>query len=174
MIREFLIAAVILSLCAAAYAQQRPQTSIGMKDPNAPIEYTADNFDADANSKTATLSGNVLIRQGEMRMRANAVRVNIVDGKANKIFAKGHVVVDAPSGTATGDNGVYDVNPRLVTLTGHVVLTREKNVMRGSLLTVNLVTGVATLDGGKQQGGKQQGGRVQGLFTPESQKTGKP
>jgi lipopolysaccharide export system protein LptA len=102
-------------------------------------------------------------------MRANAVRVNIVDGKANKIFAKGHVVVDAPSGTATGDNGVYDVNPRLVTLTGHVVLTREKNVMRGSLLTVNLITGVATLDGGKQQGG-----RVQGLFTPESQKTEKP
>jgi lipopolysaccharide export system protein LptA len=167
--RGFMIAAVGVGLCAAAYAQQRPQAAIGMKDPNAPIEYTADNFDADANSKTATLSGNVLIRQGEMRMRANAVRVNIVNGKANKILAKGHVVVDAPSGTATGDDGVYDVNPRLVTLTGNVVLTREKNVMRGSYLVVNLITGVATLDGGKRPGG-----RVQGLFTPESQKTEKP
>lgn len=169
MMREFLAAAVALGLCAAAHAQQNPKTTIGMKDPNAPIEVSADNFDADANAKTATYSGNVIVHQGDVRMHANTVRVNVVDGKPVKIFAQGRVVVDAPSGEAVGDNGVYDVNPRLVTLTGHVVLTKEKNVMRGSLLTVNLVTGMATLDGGKQPGG-----RVQGLFTPESQKTEKP
>ena len=167
--RELLALAVAFGLGAAAYAEQGSQTAIGMKNPNAPIEVSADNFDADANTKTAVYSGNVVVRQGDVRMRANTVRVNVVEGKPSKIFAKGHVVVDAPSGTATGDDGVYDVNPRLVTLTGHVVLLRDKNVMRGSLLTVNLITGIATLDGGKQQGG-----RVQGLFTPESQKTEKP
>jgi lipopolysaccharide export system protein LptA len=168
MMREFLAFAVVFCLSAAAHAEQS-KAALGMKDPNAPIEYTADKFDADANSKTAILSGHVVIRQGEVRMYADNVRVNIVNGKAEKIFAQGRVVVDAPSGTATGDNGVYDVNPRLVTLTGHVVLTKEKNVMRGSLLTVNLITGLAKLDGGKKQGG-----RVQGLFTPTSQTTDKP
>jgi lipopolysaccharide export system protein LptA len=169
MMRELLALAVVVGLGAAAHAEQGGQATVGMKNPNAPIEVSADNFDADANTKTAVYSGNVVVHQGDVRMRANTVRVNVVDGKPEKIFAQGHVVVDAPSGTATGDNGIYDVNPRLVTLTGHVVLTKEKNVMRGSLLTVNLITGKATLDGGKQQGG-----RVQGLFTPESQKTGKP
>jgi lipopolysaccharide export system protein LptA len=169
MMREFLALAVAIGLGAAAHAEQSKQAMIGMKNPNAPIEVSAKNFDADANAKTATYSGDVIIRQGEVRMRADAVRINAVDGKADKIFARGHVVVDAPSGTATGDNGVYDVNPRLVTLTGHVVLTREKNVMRGSLLTVNLITGLAKLDSGTEQGG-----RVQGLFTPASQPTEKP
>jgi lipopolysaccharide export system protein LptA len=169
MMRELLAVAVAFGLGAAAHAEQSGQTAIGMKDPNAPIEVSADNFEADANTKIASYSGNVVVRQGDVRMRANVVRVNVVGGKPDKIFAQGRVVVDAPSGTATGDNGIYDVNPRLVTLTGHVVLTKEKNVMRGSLLTVNLITGQATLDGGKKQSG-----RVQGLFTPEPQKTEKP
>ena len=169
MMREFLALAVVFGLSAAAHAEQGKASALGMTNPNAPIEVTADNFDADANAKIATYSGNVVVRQGDVRMRANAVRVNVVDGKPVKIFAQGHVVVDAPSGTAIGDDGVYDVNPRLVTLTGRVVLTKEKNVMRGSLLTVNLITGKATLDNGKQQGG-----RVQGLFTPQPQKPEKP
>jgi lipopolysaccharide export system protein LptA len=169
MMRELLALAVAFGLGAAAHAEQGTGAAIGMKNPNAPIEVSADNFDADANTKIASYSGNVVVHQGDVRMRANVVRVNVVDGKPSKIFAQGRVVVDAPSGTATGDNGVYDVGPRLVTLTGRVVLTKDKNVMRGSLLIVNLITGQATLDGGKQQGG-----RVQGLFTPESQKTEKP
>ena len=60
-------------------------------------------------------------------------------------------MVNSASGTATGDTGVYDVAPRLVTLTGHVVLTKEKNVMRGAQLTVNLVTGIAQLGGGDER-----------------------
>ncbi|MBN9571579.1 MAG: LPS ABC transporter substrate-binding protein LptA, partial [Alphaproteobacteria bacterium] len=46
-------------------------------------------------------------------------------------------------------------------LSGRVLLTKDKNVMRGTQLTVNLVTGAAQL---RAKG--EQGGRVQGLFTP--------
>jgi lipopolysaccharide export system protein LptA len=68
----------------------------------------------------------------------------------------------APSGNAQGDNGVYDVRPRLVTLTGHVILTKQKNVMHGNKLVVNMVTGLAQLSSGGGPGST----RVQGLFTP--------
>jgi lipopolysaccharide export system protein LptA len=105
------------------------------------------------------------------------VRINVIGSKPNKIYANGNVVVNSASGTATGDNGVYDVAPRLVTLTGHVVLTKEKNVMRGQTLTVNLVTGVANLGGGSRVNSTLQpgssGGRVQGIFTPPPQSGGK-
>jgi len=133
-------------------------------DANAPIQVSADRFDAEINQKEGTYSGNVLVTQGDFKLRADKVRVNAPSGKPDKIFAYGNVVFTAPSGNAQGDNGVYDVAPRLITLTGRVILTKEKNVMRGSTLTVNLITGMAQL-GAKAL----PGGRVQGTFTPPPQ-----
>ncbi len=160
--------AALALLAVAASAAQAPITK-GMLNPDAPIEVSADNLDADAKAKTAIYTGNVVIHQGEVKMRANSVRANFVDNKPNRIIAQGHVVVDAPSGVATGDNGVYEVAPRIITLSGNVVLTKDKNIMRGQQLVVNLITGQATLDGG--QGRK---GRVQALFSSPSNETQNP
>jgi lipopolysaccharide export system protein LptA len=148
---------------AAAQATTTTGLGLGKHDTNAPIQVSADNFLADINAKTGTYTGNVLVTQGDFHLRADKVRVNVIDGKPDKIFANGNVVFAAPSGTAKGDDGVYNVGPRMITLTGHVVLTKEKNVMRGSILTVNLVTGAAQLN--------NSGGRVQGLFVPPPQQS---
>ncbi|MBV9332333.1 MAG: lipopolysaccharide transport periplasmic protein LptA [Alphaproteobacteria bacterium] len=153
------IATLVAALLPAA-AQQSP-LGLGKHDANAPIEVSANSFEADMNAKTGTYVGNVIVKQGDIRMRADRVRVNVIGGKPDKIVATGSVVLDAPSGSAQGDTGVYDVRPRLVTLTGRVVLTKAKNVMRGSRLVVNLVTGQAQLGAGGTTGG-----RVQGLFSP--------
>jgi lipopolysaccharide export system protein LptA len=132
------------------------------------INIDSDTFQADLNGKTGTWRGNVLVCQNDMKLRANSVRVTTVDGNADKVNAQGNVVVDSPaSGTATGDTGVYDVPRKIVTMNGNVVLKKGKDVMRGSQLTVNLVTGQATLGGGvKSQ--NSPGGRVQAIFTPNS------
>lgn len=170
----------LLLASGAAWADTPPVKH----DANQPIAISADRFVAEKNPATGnggqitgTYSGNVIITQGEIKMRANSVRINVISGKPDKIYANGNVVVNSPSGTATGDNGVYDVAPRLVTLTGHVVLTKGQNVMRGPQLTVNLVTGVAQLGGGGRVNSTIQpgasGGRVQGLFTPPPQTGGK-
>ena len=137
-------------------------------DNKAPIDISSDSFQADLNGKTGTWTGNVVLVQGDMKLRANSVRVTTVNGNADKVMATGNVVVDSPkSGTATGDNGVYSVGPRTVLLTGNVVLKKGKDVMRGVQLTVNLTTGQAVLGGGAKQPGVT-GGRVQGVFTPNS------
>jgi lipopolysaccharide export system protein LptA len=158
-----------LALLSATPAFAAAPVLASKHDANAPINISADKFLADSNAKTGTWSGNVVVLQGDMRMRANTVRLNVVgkDNKPDKIFATGGVVVDSPtSGTVTGDNGVYDVVARTVTMTGKVVLTRQKDVMRGSQLTVNMETGLATLGGGAKAPGTPGGGRVQGIFTP--------
>jgi len=131
------------------------------------IGVSSDRFVADLNGKTGTFVGNVLVTQGDVRMRANQVRITSVDGKADKVTATGDVVVNSPaSGTATGDVGIYSVGPRTVLMSGNVVLKREKDVMRGAQLTVNLVTGQATLGAGPRGTPGAPGGRVQGVFTP--------
>lgn len=158
----------LLLMAAPAMAAQPPL--LGKHDSNAPINISADKFVADSNAKTGTWTGNVIVTQSDMRMRANTVRLNVTgkDNKPDKIFAAGNVVVDSPnSGTVTGDNGVYDVAAHTVTMTGKVVLTKDKDVMRGTVLTVNLDTGRATLGANPGvPGAPKSGGRVQGIFTP--------
>lgn len=149
---------LLLTVSAGALESEK----FGLDNPNAPIEVTADRFDADKTSRTVLYTGHAVVRQSNMYLHTDTLRVVVPDGKTpDKIYARGHVVVTSTSGTATGDAGVYDVGPRVITLTGHVVLTRGDNVMRGEQLTVNLVSGVADL------GGAPKGGRIQGMFTPK-------
>jgi lipopolysaccharide export system protein LptA len=152
-------------------AAPAPKPIVGEHDNNAPISISSDSFQADLNAKSGTYTGNVVIIQGDMKLRANMVKLTTVNGKADKVVANGNVVVDSPkSGTATGDNGVYSIVPRTVVMTGNVVLKKGKDVMRGVQLTVNLATGQAVLGGGvKSQTGSQNSNRVQAIFTPNSQ-----
>jgi lipopolysaccharide export system protein LptA len=151
-----------------AQAPAKPTAKPAAKRADADINIDSDTFQADLNGQTGTWKGNVVVKQGDMRLRANSVRVSTVDGNADKVNAAGNVVVDSPaSGTATGDTGIYDVPRKIVTMSGNVVLKKGKDVMRGAQLTVNLVTGQATLGGGvKSQ--NSPGGRVQAIFSPNS------
>lgn len=137
---------------------------LGSHNSNAPINVSSDNFVGDLASKIGTYIGNVVVIQGDMHLRAERVRVNVAQGKPTRIEATGKVVVNAPSGTATGDNGIYELGPRTITMTGHVVLTKEKDVMRGTKLVMDLNTNLAHL---YAQG--MPGNRVQGLFVPPPQ-----
>lgn len=140
---------------------------LGSHNSNAPINVSSDNFVGDLATKVGTYIGNVIVIQGDMRLRADRVKVNVAQGKPTRIEATGKVVVNSQSGTATGDNGVYELGPRTITMTGHVVLTKERDVMRGTKLVMDLNTNLAHL---YAQG--MPGGRVQGLFIPPPQKSG--
>jgi lipopolysaccharide export system protein LptA len=160
-----LIAAAFLAVATAAHADST--VSMGKHNTNAPIHIDAAQFTADKDSRSGTWSGNVIVTQGDMKLRSDSMRVQLVGDKPDKIIAHGNVVfTSASSGTATGDNAVYDVGPRFITFTGRVILTKDKNVMRGTNLRVNLVTGQATLNA---VGSTLGGGRVQGIFTPPPQ-----
>lgn len=165
--RKLVFFLVALGTVPAAALGQQTVKSKPMINPDAPVNLAADNCDGDFGgtaSKSVVCNGNVIVRQGEVTMRSNTIQAQIQGNKPRKITAQGKIVLDSPSGIATGDNGIYDVDPRIVTLTGNVVLTREKNVMRGKQLVVNLITGVANLYGG--DAGKP--GRVQAIFSNDN------
>jgi lipopolysaccharide export system protein LptA len=140
--------------------------AVGKHDTDKPVTITADAQDFDLKAKTVAYKGNVIAVQGDIKLRADTMKGDQV---GNKIYASGKVVVDSPaSGTATGDNGVYDLTTKLVTLSGHVVLNKPgQATLRGSLLTVNMVTGKAGLTNPASTPGLPSG-RVQGVFTPKS------
>jgi lipopolysaccharide export system protein LptA len=157
-------------LTGAPHAAPAPNTASplgGKHDNNAPINVSSDSVQADLNAKSVLYIGNVIIVQGDMRLRSNKVLVLTVNGKADKIHASGNVVVDAPSGTATGDDGVYSVEPRTVVMTGNVVLKKGKNVLQGTHGTFNMATGEMALTSTKSA--QNPGGRVKAVIMPNSQ-----
>jgi lipopolysaccharide export system protein LptA len=160
-------AVLTTTVLIASAAAAETTTNLGKHNTDAPIQVSADQFNADMNAKSGVYSGNVIVTQGDFNLRSNTVRIHVIGSKPDKIYANGGVVfTSATQGTATGDAAVYDVAPRLITFTGKVVLTKEKNVMRGTSLQVNLATGKATLNAA---GSTQSKGRVQGIFTPPPQ-----
>lgn len=165
-----LLLATLARPALAADAPAAGKTSpLGTRNSNGPINVSSDNFVGNFQTKVGTYIGNVIVTQADDKLRADKVRVSVLDGKPSRFDATGNVVFVSPSGTATGDYGIYDLGPRTVTLTGHVVLTKDKDVMHGTMLTVNLATGESHLTARGSPGN-----RVQGLFVqrPQSKPSG--
>lgn len=150
----------------AAHAAPAPKQNCG-------LDLYADKVDASVtNGKGGTATGNVVVTQCDMKMRADAVNVTMANGQYDRIIAKGKIVlISEKSGVVTADDGVYDVAKRLVTLTGRVVLKNGANVLSGTRGTYNLATGVAMVDApsGAPGGGN---GRVHAILTPPPAKEG--
>jgi lipopolysaccharide export system protein LptA len=137
--------------------------SMGASKCHGPMDVSSDNFEGDMQTKVGTYSGNVIVVQATCKLRADKVVAEAVSGNdLNRLTAVGNVVFNSTSGTAVGDNGVYDLGPKLLTLTGKVVLTKGKDVMRGTRLVVDVNTGVAHLTAKGMPGG-----RVQSSFIPK-------
>ncbi len=163
-------ALLCLVLCGGAGAAFAAAPVAGL-DTSKPIAVNADSFVADLKAETGTYTGNVIVIQGDVKLHADEVTVAAPGGKASRMDARGHVVVDSPSGTAVGDTASYDVAQQIVHVIGHVALTKDNSVMRGTALDVDIGTGKARLTGGVAGGTQipEQGqGRVQGLFVPAS------
>ena len=81
-----------------------------------------------------------------------------------RLEAKGKVVVTQKDQVVTGETAIFDTKANLITMTGGVVLTQCKNVLRGDRLKVDMTTGVSRVE--------SDSGQVQGLFDQSSQGCG--
>ncbi len=134
-------------------------------DRTQPISVSADQGTANFETETAVYSGNVVVTQGNLILRADTLTIKAPKGAIATIEAEGGIVLTSESGDATAARATYDVPARRVTLAGSVVLTQGDNVLRGGLLTVNLDSGIAELTASAADG------RVEGLFLPPPETT---
>lgn len=176
---RFCLAAAVLGTVALAGAGAGAQelTSVGNFDTDQPIEINADSLEVQQDNNLAIFSGNVIAAQGDMRLKAQTLKVyyrrsegGATQGEAtiSRIDAIGGVFLSSPNETAQGAVGVYDVENRVVTLSGSVVLTRGDNVIRGERLVLDLTTGRSRVDGVAASGRQE---RVRALFVPPKKST---
>ncbi len=147
-----------------------------------PIQIEAASLEMRDKDKVATFSGNVKVVQGDTTMRSKTLVVFYdneqgkdakKDGKKagmksstpgpggsssiKRLEAKGGVIVTQKDQTVTGETGIFDMRSNTVTMLGGVVLTKEKNVLRGDRLVVDMTTGISRVESNNGRG-------VQGMF----------
>ncbi len=145
----------------------------GERTANLPVSITADVLEVLQNKRQAIFIGDVIATRGTVRLRSQRLVVHYVEkgkGAANRkteivrLNAYGKVVWVNGKQRATGQWAVVYMRTGIVTMGDRVVLTENKNVIRGSRLKINLKSGKSRLTGMKQPSGKR---RVFGIFVPE-------
>jgi lipopolysaccharide export system protein LptA len=177
MLRLFLFVPLALaSATAVAQSQQSGQSVSALKghNSNAPIDVAADRIEVQDRADRAIFAGNVHVKQAELTLDTARLTVAYTSGggvQIQRLDASGGVTVRSPSETARGAFGIYDLDRKLITLVGDVVLQREGSQINGQRLVIDLDSGRAVIEGGPAGVG-QSGGRVTGHFTVPQKKGG--
>ncbi|MDB5668695.1 MAG: hypothetical protein JWL74_1645 [Alphaproteobacteria bacterium] len=177
MTRRFLtIAGLGLGLAGGGVAlapalAQVPGSALENHNTNAPVDVAADRIEVQDRIDRAIFSGNVDVRQGDLRL--NSERITIAYSSQggidiDRIDATGGVRLTSPSETASSESAIYDLNERIVTMMGNVVLNQGRNTVRGGRLVLELDTGRVVMDGGvpgARGTSTNPNGRVTGRFS---------
>ncbi len=156
-----------------------------------PIQIEAASLEMRDKKKEATFSGDVKVVQGDTTMKSKTLVVFYDGGNTapaagaaapaksakapikaaapgpggsssiRRLEARGNVVVTQKDQVVTGETAVFDTRSNLITMSGGVVLTQAKNVLKGDRLMVDMTTGVSRVE--------SDSGRVQGLFQSSGQ-----
>ena len=137
-----------------------------------PISIEADTLEVREKESTATFTGNVVVKQGDVTIQTSALRVYYAgegqgmasDQRIRRMETLGEVWVTSADQRARGDKAIFEAEQETIILDGNVVLTQGTNILRGTKMVVDLAAGTSRVfSASNGQGGS---GRVQGLFQP--------
>lgn len=168
--RSFVAAFAISGIAGLAFGSVADAQAIAGFNSSQPVNYAADRIELQDKQSRVVLSGNVQITQGDLRLSAERTTVAYTNEgslKIQRIDATGGVSVTRGSERATGSAGVYDFNRRVIVLSGGVALRRGGDTLNGGRLTIDLDSGVSSVDGRAAGGASSSssGGRVSGQFS---------
>lgn len=134
------------------------------------IDVKADRSEYDEKAGHQSLSGNVLITQGTMKIKADNIivkldsqnRLSVIEGTGSPIvFEQKNEKGDLVRGTCS--NIRYDAAKGLLTLSGTATLTEPKQRLKSEKIVFNAITQTVVAEGGKS-------GQVSITLQPPKQK----
>lgn len=160
--------AVTLSVAAFAAVPAAAQSTLAESlsgfsgNSDKPINIESDSLEVRDKEQTAIFTGNVRVVQGDVTLKTKVLKV-WYEGKVGaagqqqirKLDADGKVLVTTRDQTTTGNHATFDMKTQIITMTGDVILSQGKNVLKGDRLVVDLNTGRSHLEAR---------GRVSGSF----------
>lgn len=165
--------AVLPALLAAAAIVFAGAASARDSDRNQPMDIEASHQEGtlDGNSVN-TLSGNVVIKQGTLDIRASKADIHQRGGEVVRAVLTGsqaslkQQMEDGSPMTAKADRIDYDMNTDVIVLTGNYTVTTPRGTTSGQRLTYDLKSGRI------ESGGDS--GRIKMTIQPAARKTPAP
>jgi lipopolysaccharide export system protein LptA len=193
---------LVLGMSGTAAAQTKIQDTPPGVNRDQPVNIKAETLEIRDKAKTATFFGNVQVVQGDTTMtcrtlvvfygpekgpdatkpvaptpaESRGAPVMPNGGTFRRAEARGDVTVVSKDQNATGDLGIYDVKTKTITLTGNVVVSQGKNVLRGERVVVNTETGDARMESSdnRVKSGVTANDRVRVIIQPAKDPKGGP
>lgn len=140
----------VVSFAGFVAAQGTNVTLGGLQvDPSAAVEVTADSLTVDQETGSAVFAGNVLIRQGDVRIAAGQVEViyGADTSQIDRLAATGGVTFVTATEAAEAAEADYNIAEGELVLRGNVLLTQGASAISAELMIVDLTTGAARMEG---------------------------
>jgi len=145
-----LITFLLSTACGAFAVSAQAALSLDgfQSDPEASVEILADRLTVSQTNGAARFEGNVVIAQGDMRLSADLVDVTYLEaGGIARLSASGSVLLVSPTESAQADSANYDLTGRELRMRGAVLLNQGPVSLSADLLTIDLDTGGAVMEG---------------------------
>ena len=146
---RFLLVAAVSIMASVAIAQTSLSFGGLTQDTNAPIEIEADELAISQADNSATFTGNVVIKQGDMSLSAAFVSVvyNSETSDIDALLASGGVTLVSGEEAAESETAEYSVSTGIIVMRGDVLLAQGISSLAAEEMTVNLNDGTALLTG---------------------------
>lgn len=145
-------------------------------DRDQPVNLEADRVTVDQARQRSVYSGQVVLTQGTLSLRADRVEVSQTDGGVSDVTATGQPAAFRQRMDDTGEwlegqaaRLVYNSQTSTLNMVGQAKLTRGGDVLRGERITYDAANGTYQVVGGSDAG--TPGGRVRATLMPKTRRT---
>ena len=143
-----IILAIALSTCGASWAAEKKPGFIGKageaggRGVDQPLRITSQHLEADNKNSVIIFSGNVVAKQGNMTIYADAARVYYEKkeegNEIREMVATGNVKIQEADRLATAQNAVFTNAEQKIVLTGQPKVWQGKDMVSGEKITLLL------------------------------------
>jgi len=160
-----------LSLLACTYLFATQLAFALPDDRKKPIHIAANSAQIDENSGITTYTGNVLITQGTMKIKAAKVNLYQKNNDVNRIVATGSPASFSQQASANqaitdafGQRLEYQVDQQTITITGNARVEQDKNQFSGERIVYQMEKSLVNAYSGEGNSGQ----RVQMIIQPKA------
>jgi lipopolysaccharide export system protein LptA len=126
-------------------------------DRSKPIEITADSLIVTDTNKNAEFLGNVQVTQDNYKLTAHRIIIQYSDGNNDSNLVKtitaykNVYLFNNNQQAAKAQTMIYNLETKILSLSGDVLLMYDKNILIGNAITLNTQTRYITVTGHKKQ-----------------------
>jgi lipopolysaccharide export system protein LptA len=162
---SFLVIPSVFPACAASAGKndkQNPTISEKIGKSESPIQIVADRMEVQQAERVLVFDGHVVVRQDDVTITGHRLKVtglppekgknkeDSISEKIDYIEVDGDVKVTQKDRIATAEKAIFYQREQKVVMRGHPSVTKGKDRIEGTTITIYLLQGRSVVEGGKE------------------------